>query len=247
MTRTTFWERYPRLLPATIIIIYYIAGYFILGHISEGWTTYQPKISLDSLFPLSTSWVVIYGFIYIFALIPIPVITDPAFFRRIVYAYVILLTISYLVYFFYPTSFARELTALHSSHFFDWALGVIWYLDPPRNCFPSLHVSTAFLSAFAVVKLDKKLGWTSIFMAILIAISTLFTRQHYLLDIVGGFGIALLAALFFIFPYPSEKIEEKTKKEALKRSLYILLGYSLLFVGFYIAFSLGIKLPTHIH
>ena len=108
-----------------------------------------------------------------------------------------------LIFYLYPArfSFVRPLTS-------DWTAFGYQFLDvtdKPFNQMPSLHVSYALLlgaSLWNVVSSQYK--WRSniyrlslSIVCILITVSTVFTYQHHLLDIVGGFvlaGIVLVIA-----------------------------------------------------
>ena len=70
----------------------------------------------------------------------------------------------------------------------------VWRLDVPTNLFPSLHVSIAFLTAFAVGRERPRSRPWMLAWAALIAVSTLFVRQHYAIDVAGGIAIALICA-----------------------------------------------------
>lgn len=65
------------------------------------------------------------------------------------------------------------------------------------NVFPSGHVAAAFAAAFGVllaVPERKAAGWTLVFAAALIAVSTVYGRYHYAVDAAAGFSIAVAAA-----------------------------------------------------
>ena len=64
--------------------------------------------------------------------------------------------------------------------------------DPSYNHFPSLHLGTAWLIYLACRRGVRRHG---LLMALLLAISlsTLFVKQHYLVEVVYGVGLALAA------------------------------------------------------
>ena len=75
-----------------------------------------------------------------------------------------------------------------SEAFLAWVQAV----DPPGNVFPSLHV--AHTSALAVIlRRDRpRLGALAMVMALLLALSTLTTKQHFVVDVLSGWLIAFL-------------------------------------------------------
>ena len=65
------------------------------------------------------------------------------------------------------------------------------------NYFPSLHVAFAFTLAFFVA--EEKQSWLIIlviFWACAVALATLLTKQHYLIDVVGGLILATVSYKF---------------------------------------------------
>lgn len=70
--------------------------------------------------------------------------------------------------------------------------------DGPGNCFPSLHVIETVLLAACYWFLEKS-TWRRLIMtlwSVLIIISVLTTKQHYIIDIIGG--IVLVSPFIFI-------------------------------------------------
>lgn len=65
-------------------------------------------------------------------------------------------------------------------------LSFIYAHDHPDNCFPSLHVSLTVLAS--LIWAARRPGLTIFLVAwvVLVAPSTLFTKQHVLLDVLAG-------------------------------------------------------------
>lgn len=71
--------------------------------------------------------------------------------------------------------------------------------DGPGNCFPSLHVIETILLAACYWFLEKNI-WRRLIMvlwSVLIIISVLTTKQHYVIDIIGGI-VLVVPFIFFI-------------------------------------------------
>lgn len=66
---------------------------------------------------------------------------------------------------------------------------MVYQLDNPYNTFPSIHVMTSyivFLGSKRTQKCSQKISWLAQGTAVLIILSTLFLKQHTLLDVAGG-------------------------------------------------------------
>ena len=74
------------------------------------------------------------------------------------------------------------------------AIALIEIDEPPANAAPSLHVSLTFLLALALVRDFPRYWFLSLGGVALVWLATLFTRQHHLIDVASGAGLALLVA-----------------------------------------------------
>jgi membrane-associated phospholipid phosphatase len=91
-----------------------------------------------------------------------------------------------------PNAFDKALPATDSSlyAFADW-------VNLHGNWLPSLHVAFAVTAMLAYSERVRRFGKTILFVwTCAIAISTLLTHQHYLLDVVTGAGLAWMCWRF---------------------------------------------------
>ena len=99
----------------------------------------------------------------------------------------------------YPVEYhLRPNLVVPTSWFMRLVDGFYKFDNPPLNCFPSLHVTGAFLSYFVVKKFKPSLENFLFVLAILISISTLTFKQHYILDVFAGFGVAFFLKKIFL-------------------------------------------------
>jgi membrane-associated phospholipid phosphatase len=83
----------------------------------------------------------------------------------------------------------------------DWAVSTIYSIDPPYNLFPSLHISLTALAAFAVWKADRRYGAILFIGLALVAVAVCATKQHFVVDVVGGLVIAAMVGGVVLQPY----------------------------------------------
>jgi membrane-associated phospholipid phosphatase len=69
--------------------------------------------------------------------------------------------------------------------------------DPPANAAPSLHVSLSCLLAWAMAYSYPRWWLAALAASVVVWLSTLYTRQHHLLDVLTG---ALLASVVAVVP-----------------------------------------------
>jgi len=119
--------------------------------------------------------------------------SDSEYLSRYFYGLITLNILSNLIFVLFPVEYVRDHATLVADEemitrfFFE----LIFVLDPPRNCYPSLHVSMAFFTAFHWFARDRVRFLTFLLWAILISVSTLTTKQHYAVDVLSGLILAI--------------------------------------------------------
>ena len=105
--------------------------------------------------------------------------------------------IAYLGYLFLPSrgpvEYYHFAAPLHGGWFHQMVLASVTATGGNHGAFPSLHVgASAYLCLFDL-RHHRLRGMTYLPMVLLIAISTVFLRYHYVIDIVVGITIAVVA------------------------------------------------------
>lgn len=121
--------------------------------------------------------------------------------NKFFYSFIVLQSLSVLIFLVWPTTYPRELFPLPESldSLTYFVFHALRETDTPANCCPSLHVSSVFLSAFVIYDDHERKKWFPFFLmwGIAIAFSTLTTKQHYWIDLFTGILMAM--AIFWIF------------------------------------------------
>jgi membrane-associated phospholipid phosphatase len=209
-------QPYPNSVPA-ILLALIVPGYHIIVMINRGRTMFMPELALDRAIPLEPVWMIAYGSVWIFAFLPVFVVRQPSLTRRAMLAALTVIVIAYVGFLIYPTVLPRAEKVGES--FFEKSLEVNYSLDPPYNCFPSLHVAWAFVAALTCYRVHRGVGLVALVWAAIIGVSTLYTKQHYVVDVVGGIVIAYVAYVLFLRGYPRDAIAETDRRLAPKRAL----------------------------
>jgi hypothetical protein len=71
-----------------------------------------------------------------------------------------------------------------------WAVRALHGIDPPGNLFPSLHVSLSALACWSIAEAQPRWRWALCAALAVIAVSVATTKQHLLLDVLGGLVLA---------------------------------------------------------
>lgn len=211
--------------------------YFVIGEVlTPERTLHVPELSLDRLVP-QPGWSLIYGSLYVFVLLPAFVVHQQEHIRRTVLAYLMVWIAAFACFLAYPTVAPRPATVV-GEDFFAWVIRFIYACDPPYNCFPSLHVAQSFLSALSCYRVHRGVGFAAGFWASLIAISTLYTKQHYILDVIAGIFLAYAAYVLFMRSYPREAVPERERRIAPVLALVSIWVYVLVVACFWFAYTI---------
>ena len=115
----------------------------------------------------------------------------------------------------------------------DWAVSTIYSIDPPFNLFPSLHISLTALAAYAVWKADRFYGAILFIGLVLVAIAVCATKQHFVVDVLGGLVIAAVVGGIILGPY--QRGDGKGTYSWRGSAAYIA-SLALMYLGFYGAY-----------
>lgn len=118
--------------------------------------------------------------------------------RHMIVTYLIVALIHCVFFLTLPIPFHFRPDSIDSYSHIQSLLFLIYSFDHPINTFPSMHVSFSFLSYFIVAHYKPKWGQVALILAILVSTSTVFVKQHYILDGVSGWFLAWLANRFLI-------------------------------------------------
>jgi membrane-associated phospholipid phosphatase len=100
-------------------------------------------------------------------------------------------------------------------------------------------VAQCFLAALVCHRVHRGVGAVAIGWAFLVALSTLFTKQHYVLDVVGGMLLAGVAHFAILRSYPRDAVPERERRLAPVLALAAAGMYALAVVGLWCLYTVG--------
>jgi membrane-associated phospholipid phosphatase len=194
--------------------------YYAIGEAVRDRPLHAPAIALDGAVSLQPEWIGVYISHYVFVLLPVFVVRDREFFRRVMRAYLMVFLIGYIGFLAYPTVSPRPV-AVAGDGFAAWCLRLNYSLDSPYNCFPSLHVAVSVLAALACYRVHAGVGIVAGVWAALIGVSTLYTKQHYAVDVIAGGLLGYVASIVLLRNHPRENLPQSDRRLAPRRALSV--------------------------
>ena len=230
-------QPFPNAAPVLLLAVL-VPMYMAIAMFTPGRTLFVPELALDRAVPLQPAWMLVYGSQWIFSFLPVFVVRGVELRRRTVLAYLTIVLVAYAGFLAYPTLAPRP-PVVPGDGFFAWGLRFVYDTDPPYNCFPSLHVAYSFLAALTSHRVHRGLGIAALSWATLVGISTLYTKQHYVVDVVAGIIIAVAAWAIFLRPFSRDRIAEADRQRALMRALIPVAIFAVVVAGFWMAYRAG--------
>jgi membrane-associated phospholipid phosphatase len=150
------------------------------------------RLSVDDRIPFWPGWVWIYGFFYWPGVLYTSWTLESS--RQFVYlavSFLGLLAMQMAFFVLFPVATPESWRAMNRGR--TWSerfLAVVQRIDARSNSFPSMHTSVAMLTA---LYLQPHLGVWAFLFPVLIGLSCLFTKQHYVVDLPAGAALGWLA------------------------------------------------------
>ena len=224
--------------PSMVAFVSLIPLYILIPAFFPPAARYVPELALDRMVPLVPVWALVYGALYAFLiLLPVFVVRHEPLLRRTVHAYLLIWLTAYVCFFVLWPTVAPRPAKVVGDGFAVWGLQALYSSDPPFNCFPSLHVAHSFVSALACSRVHRRVGIVAILCAVLVAASTVFTKQHYILDVVAGIVLALAAYTLFLRREPAAPDFDRQVAPALALGVGAVVTVGL--IGVWVAYLLG--------
>jgi membrane-associated phospholipid phosphatase len=229
-------EYIERVLLTLGVALLFFLGYFAVGFSTAHRRTHDFRTPVDTRIPFIARTIWIYLWSFSASVIPLCFIRCRNLFRRSALAFGVAIGVSLICFAALPVT-ALHLRAdpaqLNAPGPSDWAVAAIYSIDPPFNLFPSLHISLTALAAFAVWKADRRYGALLFFGLALVAISVCTTKQHFVVDVLGGLAIAAAVGAAILAPY---RRRDGLAVYSWRGPVSYLASLAIMYLGFYAAY-----------
>jgi membrane-associated phospholipid phosphatase len=160
---------------------------------------FEPRVfrsPVDDRIPYLPAWVWIYSLLYYPAILYVNVVLKTAEqFTRVAFSYLLLLALQAFFFVIFPVRTPHHWRpAQRRCGYSERFLAFVQRYDAPSNSFPSMHTSVAMLTALHLYGHSGPLAFA---FPLLIGLSCVFTKQHYLVDIPAGAALGWVAYRVF--------------------------------------------------
>lgn len=176
------------LCPIINMVVYSGAQLIVRGQHHYDFTT-----AWDNMIPVVPAWTLVYLGCFLIWIVNYILVCRES--RGICYEFLSAEALSKLIcgvfFLFLPTTNLRP--ELVGNDGFTQMLRFVYTVDQPVNLFPSIHCLAIWYSWRGLIKCEKVPGWykwISFLFVWMVFLSVLYTKQHVLVDIVGGVVVA---------------------------------------------------------
>ena len=183
-----------RCILLSIVMSLMTLAYLASNYWAEVRDPYNLYSIVEQYLPFIPVTVYIYTIAYVGLLAsPLLLVTKKDDFHSLLKQILIISLASCLVFIIFPTTTWRP--NLNVDGFTSQVLNYLWVIDSPNNCCPSLHVSLAALFGYFLHAKKYWKTWPLVITGSVI-ISTVLTKQHCVIDVVGG--LAVMATTWYV-------------------------------------------------
>ena len=210
-----FREKHLWIIPA--YAVFYLASFWFIEQ--QGGTPYILDSPLDAYIPFCEYFVVFYvswffliaATVYYFTFKNKDVNEFYACMMSIAFGMTLFIVVSLV----FPNGHTLR-PELHGENIFVMAVQLLYFIDTPTNIMPSMHVYVAVVCGVAFlknerVKQNKALWIFVLILTIGIVASTVFIKQHTIVDVFAALALNAVSYAFFyrVFPVHKSLAEEK--------------------------------------
>lgn len=208
-----FIRKYRHGIPMVIYLIVYLILFFIVERLTED-NYHVIHMALDDKIPFCEYFVIPYfcWFAYVAGFVLYFIFFDKESYWPMFWFLVIGMTVFLIVSFVYPNGHELRPEQFPRDNVFTRMIANLYRTDTATNILPSIHVYNSIGIHIAVQK-SKRLSKhrpvqiVSGILSALIIMSTVFIKQHSMVDVISAFG---LAAVLYVLIYVTHIIPWRT-------------------------------------
>ncbi len=202
--------KYKHAIPILIYMVIYLIGFFLVEQYTKD-DYHLIHVGLDDKIPFLEIFVIPYfcWFAYVAGFVLYFIFFDKDGYWPLFWFLVSGMTIFLIVSAVYPNGQQLRPEVFPRDNLFTGMIEGLYRTDTPTNLLPSIHVYNSLGIQIAVMKSEKLkkhriIQAASGILCTLIILSTMFIKQHSVVDVASAFALAI-AAYFIIYVFLARK------------------------------------------
>ena len=190
------------------LLLFYLAEHLV---VDKYWVSYLP---IDDQIPFCRFFIIPYCMWHplLFAMTIYLFFTDVPAFKRFVVYIGLGFGGSIIFCMLFPNGQDLRPTEFAQNDFFIWLVKKIYAADTNTNVIPSMHVigcAALTLACFDAPRLrNHHLHWIMTALGVVISASTVFVKQHSMLDVLVAIPVSVFLCLIVYRPFPRSRLKQ---------------------------------------
>lgn len=170
--------------------VLYVVVYLAIEDVVVGRPTHRLFLPLEPRIPIIPEAQYVYLIGYLLPLVVIVELRDAGVVVRLWVAWLLTIAVAFGAFLAFPVEVPRPALQGHSPA--TVLLAMQYAADKPYNAFPSLHAATSLLIWLSCRQRVRR-RVVLLLLVVAISISTVLVKQHYVLDVIAGWLLAVAA------------------------------------------------------
>jgi membrane-associated phospholipid phosphatase len=180
-----------------LLVSFYAVGYLGINRLNA-YRDHYYDVSLwfEKDIPFVPFMIIGYSLVFLLVVIMFLIIDNMPDFWDMCSRFFYMTLLCFAIFLIFPVRMDLRPDVITANDWISETVRFYFWLDHPYNLFPSMHLSASFFAAFICMRKGRIIGWITMIMAIIVGISVVLLKQHYILDIVAGFIVACFCSFF---------------------------------------------------
>lgn len=178
-----------------LMVAYFLGGYLVINWLSHNHLSpTDVSTAADHAIPFIPVFIFGYILAYVAPFILFATIKYSEDWYRTMVSFFFATTLAYAFFLIIPVKMEYRPDLSGETGLFVAVTRLIYSVDRPYNCFPSLHLTYPALGTLVTWRNYKVMRWFFVAITVIVGASVLLIKQHYIIDVVAGIANA---AFFF--------------------------------------------------
>jgi len=149
------------------------------------------KTKLDEKIPYLSIFIIPYQLFLVFLFLSFPLLWKSPFMTPFLISTIVAEVLAATIWYLLPNGVPRK--KRKEKGLLAWLVNFTYRHDGDTNGFPSGHVFNSLIASHFLALQYPHYSMPLLTLGTLIAASTVFIKQHYIIDVIGGIGVFFLA------------------------------------------------------
>jgi membrane-associated phospholipid phosphatase len=180
-----------------LLVSFYTVGYLGINRLND-YRNHYYDVSLwfEKDIPFVPSMIIGYLFVFVLVAILYLIIDNMPDLWDVCIRFFNMSLLCFVIFLIFPVRMDLRPEVSMANNWIMELVSFYFWIDHPYNLFPSMHLSASFFSAFYCMRKGRIIGWIAMIMAVIVGVSVVLLKQHYIMDIVAGFFVAWFSSFF---------------------------------------------------